>query len=202
MASLENLFERLDSTREQLLMSLEFLPDEALSQPGVVGDWSIAGLLSVLTAWDAEVVTGLMRLKQGKKPEALLAALADPTAYNAGRYAENAERDLDGVFEDFQGARVHLEEWLEQFDDRKLDDRGAYRVLGGRSVFEVVAAATFKHEARYLPPLKAFAREWEAAEAEATEAELQADETFIPLLGLDVIGDDESSDDDYHASDE
>lgn len=189
MSSLENLYERLDSTREQLLMSLEWLPDEALLLPGVIGDWSIAGLLSILTAWDAELVTALMRLKQGRAPEALLAALADPTAYNAGRYQENLERDLDGVFEDFQGARVQLEDWLESFQERDFTDPNRFRPLGGRTLFDLIAASTYKHEARYLPRLKSFAREWEAAEEEAMADEAGDDvgELFIPLGGVDVL---------------
>lgn len=189
MSSLENLYERLDSTREQLLMSLEWLPDEALLLPGVIGDWSIAGLISILTAWDAELVTGLMRLKQGRAPEALLAALADPAAYNAGRYQENLDRDLDGIFEDFQGARVQLEDWLEGFQERDFTDPNRFKPLRGRTLSDLVSAGTYKHEARYLPRLKAFAREWEAAEAEAMadDAGDEADELFIPLGGVDIL---------------
>ena len=58
MFTLEDLLDRLDAARERTLVALEALPDEALTQPGVVGRWAIADLLSILTAWDAEVVTG------------------------------------------------------------------------------------------------------------------------------------------------
>jgi hypothetical protein len=183
MPALEDLLDRLDNTREQLLMALEYLPDEALLRPEAVGPWSIADLLNVLTAWDAEVVTGMMKLKIGKAPDGLLKALADPAAYNRRRVAENRERDLDGVFEDFQGARVKLEEWLDAFDQRALTDKNHFKSLDGRSLFDVVASATYKHEARYLPLLKAFAAEWEAAEEAAADEEAA---TFIPLAGLDV----------------
>lgn len=196
MPALEDLLDRLDSTREQLLMALEYLPDEALLQPEAVGPWSIADLLNVVTAWDAEVVTGMMKLKLGKAPDGLLKALADPAAYNRRRVAENRERDLDGVFEDFQGARVKLEEWLDAFDQRALTDRGHFKSLDGRSLFDVVASATYKHEARYLPMLKAFAAEWEAAEEAAAEEEAA---TFIPLAGLDVLpADDRDTDERSH----
>ena len=36
---------------------------EALVAPGVIGRWSIADLLSILTAWDADVVTGLVDVR-------------------------------------------------------------------------------------------------------------------------------------------
>jgi hypothetical protein len=54
MLTLEELLDRLDTARERTLMALEMLPDEALVQPGAIGRWSIADLLSILTAWDAE----------------------------------------------------------------------------------------------------------------------------------------------------
>ena len=65
MFTLEDLLDRLDTARERTLVALEMLPDEALSQPGAIGRWSIADLLSILTAWDAEIVTGLMQLSNG-----------------------------------------------------------------------------------------------------------------------------------------
>lgn len=178
-ATKEELLDHLDNIRERLLVALEFLPDEALLEPGIVGEWSVADLLSVLTAWDAEVVTGLMRLKQGKSPERLLAALAEPDAYNAARFAENRERDLDPIFDDFQGARVHLEEWIEDFSERVLMQKGHYKALGNVSVLELIATATADREATYLPALEQFAREW---------AELpDEDPTVIPLLGIEPL---------------
>jgi hypothetical protein len=198
MSAQEDLLERLDATREQLLMALEYLPDEALLQPAAVGPWSIADLLNVLTAWDAELVTALMRLQTGKPPDALLKALADPAAYNRRRVAENRERDLDGIFEDFQGARVKLEEWIDAFDQRALTDKTHYKALNGRSLFDLIAAATYKHGARYLPMLKTFAAEWEAAhpvdEDEDAGEEAAGLVPFIPLAGLDVLPADDPED--------
>ena len=73
MFTLEDLLDRLDGARERTLVALEALPDEALTQPGVVGRWAIADLLSILTAWDAESGTGLMQFTNGKPPERVLA---------------------------------------------------------------------------------------------------------------------------------
>lgn len=179
----EDLLDQLDSTRERLLVALEFVPDEALLEPGTVDDWSIADLISLLTAWDAEVVTGLMRLKQGKSPQRLLAALGDPAAYNAARFAENRDRDLDVIFDDFQGARVHLEEWIEGFNDRALTTRGHYKALGDRSLLAVILAATAEQEAIYLPALEDLGRAW----AEAAEGAGDTGSAVIPLLGIEPL---------------
>ncbi|MEZ4517111.1 MAG: ClbS/DfsB family four-helix bundle protein [Chloroflexota bacterium] len=175
----EELLDQLDNTRERLLVALEYLPDEALLEPGRLGEWSIADFLSILTAWDAEVVTGLMRLKQGKPPARLLTALTDPAAFNAGRFAENQDRDLDTIFDDFQGARVHLEEWIEEFNDRALTKPGHYKALGNDALIDVITRATVEQEEAHLPTLEQIALEW-AEPADDGPA-------IIPLLDIEPL---------------
>lgn len=183
MSALENLLDALDAARERTLIALEMLSDEALVAPGVVGRWSVADLLSILTAWDAEVVTGLLRLQQGKPPEKLLAALADPNLYNAARYEDAQGRDLDVIFEDFQGARMHLEEWLGELSERALADPRHYKTLGGTSLGKLIARATYEHEARYLPFLTSYATRWEAEQGFDEEDE----DAPIDISGIEII---------------
>lgn len=180
MSALEDLLDNLDASRERTLVALEMLPDEALVAPGVIGRWSVADLLSILTAWDAEVVTGLMRLKQGKPPEKWLAALANPDLYNAARYQDAQGRDLDVIFEDFQGARLHLEEWLSELSERALSDPRHYKALGGASLARLIARSTCDHEARYLPFLTGYAGRWEPEEEPDTP-------DVITLAGISLI---------------
>lgn len=179
MSALEELLDNLDTTREATLISLETLPDEALIEPGAIGRWSVADLLSILTAWDAEVVTGMLRLQQGKPPEKLLAAVANPDRYNAGRYQDAQGRDLDVIFEDFQGARLHLEEWLSELSERALTDPRHYKSLGGVALGKIIAQATYEHEARYLPFLTSFANRWEPEEEDSVD--------FVPAEGIDIL---------------
>jgi hypothetical protein len=86
-AMMEQILDALDSSRERLLIALDELPDEALlapntvkpvigeqlsvisgqssrSEQGVTG-WSVADLLVQQTAWESELVTGLMHMAQG-----------------------------------------------------------------------------------------------------------------------------------------
>ena len=177
----EELLDRLDFTRERLLVALEYLPDEALLEPNTVVGWSIADLLSVLTAWDAEVVTGLMHIKQGKPPQRLLAALTDPAAYNAARFSESQDRDLDVVFEDFQGARLHLEQWIEDFSERAMTKPGQYKAFGGATLIDIILKATADREESYLPLLEAIARQWAPPDEAADEPPI------IPLLGIEPL---------------
>ena len=160
---MEQLLDALDNGREQLLIALEPLPDEALLAPGAVGEWSLADLLAVLTAWEAEMVTALLKLDQGKKPERLLTALARPDEFNRQRVAETRGRPLDRVFDDLMKVRLQLEEWLETFSDRQLADKKRYKWFNGRSLAQIVAQTSYENEARYLPAVQKFARSWEPA---------------------------------------
>ena len=184
MFTLEELLDRLDTARERTLMALEMLPDEALVQPGAIGRWSIADLLSILTAWDAEVVTGLMHLQGGKPPERLLAALRQPDIYNAQRHQDAQGRDLDVIFDDFQSSRLHLEEWLSGLSERALGDPRHYKALGGEALARLVTRATVDHEARYLPFLTTFAQRWEETQP-ATSAEELGE--VISLGQIDIL---------------
>jgi hypothetical protein len=178
MGRIEQLQEQLGWQRVRLLEAIEPLPDEALLEPNAVGDWSVAGLLGVLTAWDAEVVTGLMRLEQNKKPDKLLAALAQPDAYSQRAYRDNLTRDLDAIFDDFFRVRRQLEEWLEYFSNKDMANPTRYPWFG-RPLADVVAEATWQREAGYVAPLQAFAEQWLAENPEPAE-----DSQVIPLTAV------------------
>jgi uncharacterized damage-inducible protein DinB len=160
MSLAEEIQDRLARSRERLLVAIELLPDEALLEANAVQHFSVAELLAHLTAWEAEMVTGLMRLNQGKKPGRLLAALEDTVAYDAKRYPEYQGRELDAIFDDLQRVRVQLEAWLEEFSDRDLAGTRRYEWFKGKSLARVIAETSYEKEAHYLLELSAFARAW------------------------------------------
>lgn len=172
----------LDSSRERVLVALEDLPDEALLEARAVtglgsGEYSVADVLALQVAWEAELVTGLMRIDQGKKPEKLLAALAEPAVYDARRYEEFKGRDLDLIFDDLQQVRMQLETWLEIFSERDLTSRKRFDWLRGKSLRELITAVTTTRELAYLPDLEQFAQRW------LRENKAEPD-SFIPLTAV------------------
>lgn len=166
MSNLAFLQNKLDQSREQFLEAIEHLPDEALVQPNAIGENSVADILALLTAWEAELITGLMRLDQGKKPTKLLAALADRQAYEADVFLENKGRLLDQIFDDFQQVRMQLEVWLEAFSDVDLGKPKRFKWFKGRSLKQIIAATTYEMETAVTPQVAAFARQWESQQQE------------------------------------
>lgn len=154
------LQEQLDDVRVRLLEALATLPDEGLLAENSVEEWSIADVLMHFVNWEAELVTALNKIDQGKSPTALLRAMADRDAYNVARYAEMKGRDLDRIFDDLQGVRAQLEEWLEEFSERGLEDAERYPALKGKPLWKLIAENSFEHEAAHLPAIEAFAEQW------------------------------------------
>jgi hypothetical protein len=161
------ILDKLDENRERLLMAIEPLPDEALLEPGVMDDWSIADTLAHLAAWESEMVTGLMRIKQGKTPAKMIEAFANVDGYNAERYAENKGRDLERIFDDLQGVRVQLEQWLEEFNDRELNNPDRYKWSQGLTLAHIIQENSFGHDAEHLSQIEAFTARWLAEHDES-----------------------------------
>jgi hypothetical protein len=159
---IEQILDALDSSRERLLVALDELPDEALLAPNTVGNWSVADLLVQQTAWESELVTGLLRVAQGKKPARLLAALENMEEYGRLRYEENQGRDLDRIFDDLPQVRVQVEEWLEEFSEKQLSKKGQFSWLKNQTLAQLIAQLTYEHEQRYLPQIEALAQKWQA----------------------------------------
>jgi len=157
---MEKLLDQLDETREALLVAIAELPDAALMQPHVIGRFSIADVLVNLTAWEAELVTGMMQLDQGKKPGTLLTALANRQEYNLKWFEENRGRNLDRVFDDLQKVRVELEGWLENFSEQDLTQPNRYKWFAGKSLTNIIEEVTFGNEQRYIPLMATFAGKW------------------------------------------
>lgn len=186
------ILDQLDSSREQVLTAIEALPDEAFMEAGAVGSYSVADVLALQAAWEAELVTGLMRLDQRKKPEQLLAALANPGAYDARRYAELKGRDLDLIFDDLQQVRMQLEAWLEEFSERDLMGRNRYSWFAGKSLRQVIMVVCVEREAAYVADLARFAEQW--LDENDGESELES-AFFIPLTAVSPeVDDDEQPD--------
>ena len=154
MTSKEQLLDALDNSREKLLIAIEPLSDEALQEKQAVGEWSVSDLLVNITAWEAELVTGLMRLGQNKRPDRLLEALKEPSTYDKERFAENQDRDLDQVFLDLQRVRIQVEEWILEFSERELTNPRRYPWLKGKAVKEIIAAAAFEREEKVVPQME------------------------------------------------
>jgi uncharacterized damage-inducible protein DinB len=106
--------------------ALAGLSDEQLTQPGLEGEWSVQDVLSHLTAWEAELVTGLSKVRRGQKPGKTRWTAAEINDQNAKWYAENKGRPLERVLADFHGVRKQSLRQVESLTDQDIAEPRAF----------------------------------------------------------------------------
>ena len=60
-ADVHALLERIDEAWRQLLAALDDIPEDRLSEPGVIGEWSLKDLFGHLAFWDEHAVEEIER---------------------------------------------------------------------------------------------------------------------------------------------
>src|SRR5215471_11863533 len=87
----DRVLRTLDAAWAALQESHAGLPDAALLEPGVVGDWSVRDVLAHVHAWQQEALRHLPVIAAGGRPPTYAAAHGGIDAFNA----RNGERDRD-----------------------------------------------------------------------------------------------------------
>lgn len=154
--STETIQDALLESRERFLIAIEELPDEALIEAGAIWQASIADLMAAMTTAEAELVTGLMRIDQGKKPAKLLDTLKRPFIIPPA-----VDRDLDPIFDDFLRVRRQLETWIEEFSNKALNDPQKYTWLNGKPLGLIIARMSYENENKYVPFVERFAHNYD-----------------------------------------
>ena len=142
----EAVISSLKTSRESLLSAIEGLDDEAMLEPGVVGDWSVKDVLVHLSLWEAELVTLLWQARQGRKPAT--AQLGDDSVdeLNARWYQMHRDRVLAQVLDDFHAVRHQTLRRVDGFSDRELTDPELFPWLNGEPLEQWIASDSFGHE--------------------------------------------------------
>ena len=147
----DEILKTLRASRAQVEAVLTGLTHAQLTEPGALGEWSVKDLLSHLTAWEAEAVTVLAKVKRGQKPGKIPWEPAEVDALNAKWYKENKSRPLERVLADFRGVRAQMLRQVEALTDNDLAEPRPW--FGQRALLEMIKAETFEHEAEHLPHL-------------------------------------------------
>lgn len=122
----DELLNAFKEARARMEAALAGLSEEQLTRPGLEGEWSVQDVLSHLTAWEAELVTGLARLRRGQKPGKTRWTTAEINEQNAKWYAENKGRPLERVLADFHGVRKQSLRQVEALTDSDLAEPRAF----------------------------------------------------------------------------
>lgn len=157
------LEERLEATRARLLTAIVGLPDEALLQPNVVGEWSLAQYIVYLGAWEKAVAFGLREIQRRKKPTKLIQMIDHHDRFKADCGADRPIDDLEAIMIELEDARYQLDDRIKPFNHKDLNELKRHRWLGNKQLWPFIAKITYQNEEKYLPTIEAFAERWHDA---------------------------------------
>lgn len=151
----DEILNALEDEREKFLEAIEGLPEEALLEPGVVGEWSIKDLMAHISMWEAWLIRLLWQISQGETPTRLIPA-EQVDEVNAAWHAQAKDRPLEQVMEDFRQARKQTARRVLAFSDRDLSDPQRYPWAKGNTLAEIIAMNTWAHEAEHTAQIQAW----------------------------------------------
>ncbi|HLE13904.1 MAG TPA: ClbS/DfsB family four-helix bundle protein [Anaerolineales bacterium] len=139
----------LEESREKFLDAIEGLPEEAMEEPGVVGEWSVKDILVHLTRWEAELVKLLWQARNKRTPTSAHFSPSPVDELNERWYRESHDRPLQAVLEDFHGVRNQTIRRVEQLPEQAFEDLKFYSWLGDQALWKWIAEDSFAHETEH-----------------------------------------------------
>lgn len=159
MKTKEELILKLEASREAFSAALEGLPDEAYLETGILEDWTLKDILAHLTMWEAQVITLLFRAYTKPKPNTVHFGKETTDELNARWFAQNRDRDLELVLDDFEGVRNQTIRRLEDFPGKDLFNLQAFDWLEGQALWKWIAEETYEHEEDHRGQITAWRKE-------------------------------------------
>ncbi|MGQ0605209.1 MAG: DinB family protein [Anaerolineales bacterium] len=151
------LVRTLTDARQQLDAALAGLTEAQLAQPGVVDDWAVKDALIHVTAWAAEVVTGLSRFKRKIKGWKASYTNAEIETVNDKIYRETKNRSLDRVLADYHGVHKQLLRQIEALSQAEIDGPSPW---AGHDMIEWILDWVADHEREHAEQIAAWRKQF------------------------------------------
>jgi len=145
----DEIVDALEEEREKFLAVIDGLSDEALEEPGVVGDWSVKDIIFHLSMWEADLIQFLWQFSQGEKPTTAGFLGQSIDEINASWQELSITRSLAQVLGDFKAVRTQTHRRVRTIPEKDLNDPERYPWLEGRHLWEWIAGDSFEHEAEH-----------------------------------------------------
>ena len=152
----KELLEELEEGQQEIIDMLAGLPDDALLEPGVAGDWSVKDILAHLSYWEGQLVTLLFQAQRMPKPTTVHFGKEKVDELNERWRAAGKDRELEMVWQDWLGVRKQTIRRVEEFSDKDLSDPERYPWLKGVPLWQWIANDTLEHEDEHADQI----REW------------------------------------------
>lgn len=107
----EQLFQRIDRAWSAFNGSYAGLSESKMTEPGVVGDWSVKDILAHVTTWEEETLTYLPLITEGGTPPKY-ASVGGLDAFNQRAFERRRDASLDNVLHRLNETHRRLLDYL------------------------------------------------------------------------------------------
>jgi uncharacterized protein (TIGR03083 family) len=111
---------QMKDSREQLLISLQDLTDDEMTQPGVCGDWSVTEVLAHVAAWDRATTAAFRQMLEGERPAFIDLDEDGVEGFNAEQHAKHAGISPEDALTELTAAREELLEVLRETGNAEM----------------------------------------------------------------------------------
>ena len=149
-----DLLKALAASRAEVDAALAGLTEAQMTEPGVLGDWTLKDSLAHLTAWEVELLTALGKWARGQTPKPAGDTEAETNALNAKWHKDYQARPLDRVRADYGSVRAQTLRQVEHLTDADLATPRKW--LKGGTLHDMILSETIEHDAEHLPQIRAW----------------------------------------------
>ena len=151
----EKLLKLIQTEHTNLEQVLASLDETQMTEPGVLGEWSVKDILSHIPYWEQRM---LNRFRTGQVPpvpegmtwEQMIDVL------NEQNYLENREKSLSEVRNEFQRSHEEVMYFLDTLSDDDLNNPGRFEWNRGEPVWHYIRGDTYAHYQEHAEQINAW----------------------------------------------
>ena len=146
-ASKLDLLAAIEKEQGALEMLLETLTPEQMTEPGIVGEWSVKDVLAHLIEWEQMCLGWHAAGLRGETPELPAPGFKwnQTPQLNQHIYEKHRERPLDEVLEQFQASHREILEVIQGLSNEKLFTTGHFAWTKKNTLGTYMVSATSSH---------------------------------------------------------
>lgn len=148
------LLEKLRSAHANLEAAIDGLTEEQMTQPGVIGDWSIKDLIAHLTYWERRAAFLLGSSINGYREEVDIWKIGSVDEQNERNFQDNKDRPVADVLADWRSILQTILFLLDCLPEQNLADTSRWGWPQDESLGERIEGESSGHIEEHWPDLQ------------------------------------------------
>lgn len=147
--SKDQLLKDIHTERRRLEKNLSVLSAKEMTEPGVMGTWSVKDILAHLVAWEKLLLNWYSTGVQGCTPDIAPVGMSQKSinALNQHIFEKNQGRSLDDILAEFHASYQKVIKVIEAIPEEDLFVHGRFNWTGNLKLVDYIAGNTCNHYA-------------------------------------------------------